>query len=1310
MAEPRGGKIVTFYSFKGGTGRTMALANVAWILAASGKRVLTVDWDLESPGLARYFSPFLSEAAVKHTPGVIDLILGFEAEASRRVRATKSRLESFDDAGEYARISAMSVKWDHFQEGGALDFMPCGRQNLDYATTLGAFPWERFWNVLAGGRLINALRAEMKAQYDYVLVDSRTGFSDISSICTEHLPDALVNCFTLNTQGIEGAVDMSDRVARAVLNDSRKRIRVLPVPMRVENNEKEKADAGRALARRRFEELPADLIEEERARYWSEVEIPYQPFYAYEETLATFGDATAGPSTLLGAYERLTARITDGDVLKMPAMDTVLRERWLERFRRAAISDVTDVVLDYDPADQAWAEWVERVLAEAGVAVSDLDAAAEQKEGSRPLYLTIVSTPTARQAKSARVRAADSNHRVIYVADMRPLDRFPASRSEQLAGLTAEEAANRLTTLVGCGVLSEQALRSLGDRYPGNGPLINNAPARNLDFTGRSGALRLLREQLQAHGVVAVIPETLRRGVGKTQIVMEYAHRYGSDYDVIWWVHSGQTTFIDTKLIELGEVLAERFKVSVISGVSASAEEEALDVVSALGRGEPVGRWLLVFDDAEDPAEVERFIPKDGGGHVVITSRNRAWRDHVAALNVDVFDRSESVAHLMRRASQVSDQDADRIAAALGDLPLAISLTGAWLNETGTPVSDHLRRLERHGPMELPGEDALTDYPELLVAVLDNSLDEVLSVSPAARRLFELCAFMSGETIALGLVYSQAMVGLLTPYDSTLAEPSDIAKHVQQLNRLALIKFDLHANQLQVHRLLQGRAKQKLSDDDRAAIRHDVHTLLAANRPRRDVDDPETWSRYQMIWPHLEPSGAVECHDESVRTLMIDRVRYMWTRGPLKRAGETARAIERQWEAHLRELPAGQDDKALRKQLLHLRFNLANILREQTRYEEAWRLDTEVLKQQRELLGEDHRHTLMTSSSLAADLRARGEYEEAAQLAEETHKTWLRVYGQEFLRTLDAAHNLAISYRLIGRISDARELDDATYERRRRTLTEFHPRTFASASAIGRDMREAGRYADSVDWLTTLLAAAKRQKEPHPRTVAEIEVNLAASLRAVGKVAEAAPHIDSAYAKLIDLYEKDQADVLICRLCRASNWLAADSYEKADQELRAVIASYRTLVGPDNPLTLVAISNHVAVLRSMGVHDEALATARDAAQRLRSSLGPDLPYTLAAEMNVATCLADLGRFEQSKELDERNVRAAADLLGSNHPDALRATANLALTDIALDTKDASARLDQVTERLAGLIGRGHPSVLALRTGKRNHRVLDPQSF
>ena len=78
------GQIVTFYSFKGGTGRTMALANVAWILAANGERVLVADWDLESPGLHRFFQPFM-DPGVPQLPGVVDFIRTYEWQMEEEI-------------------------------------------------------------------------------------------------------------------------------------------------------------------------------------------------------------------------------------------------------------------------------------------------------------------------------------------------------------------------------------------------------------------------------------------------------------------------------------------------------------------------------------------------------------------------------------------------------------------------------------------------------------------------------------------------------------------------------------------------------------------------------------------------------------------------------------------------------------------------------------------------------------------------------------------------------------------------------------------------------------------------------------------------------------------------------------------------------------------------------------------------------------------------------------------------------------------------------------------------------------------------
>ena len=146
QGESRDGTIVTFYSYKGGTGRTMTLANVGWILAANGLRVLVADWDLESPGLHRFYHPFLSRE-VSDAPGIIDLIRDY-AWAAARARAGEDD-ETARAIDEHARVQryAWSIDW-HFPGGGSLDFLSAGRQNRDYAATLAALDWDNFYDSL----------------------------------------------------------------------------------------------------------------------------------------------------------------------------------------------------------------------------------------------------------------------------------------------------------------------------------------------------------------------------------------------------------------------------------------------------------------------------------------------------------------------------------------------------------------------------------------------------------------------------------------------------------------------------------------------------------------------------------------------------------------------------------------------------------------------------------------------------------------------------------------------------------------------------------------------------------------------------------------------------------------------------------------------------------------------------------------------------------------------------------------------------------------------------------------------------------
>lgn len=284
----------------------MALANTAWILASNGYKVLVVDWDLEAPGLYKFYRPFLDRAKIAHTPGVLDIVNDYALAVSRKEDRTA------DWHVEYAQLTkhAISLSWPDFPAGGTLDFVSAGRQNRDYSAAATSFDWDTFYD-RGGGQFFDEMRKSMKREYDYTLIDSRTGLNDIADICTVHLPDILVDCFTLSDQSVEGAAVVAQNMTERYHYQN---IRVLPVAMRIENSEKVKVDVGLAWARQQFGPFPTELSEEEAAKYWKEVIIPYQPFYAFEETLATFGDTPGQPLSLLTAFERLTAAITENRV------------------------------------------------------------------------------------------------------------------------------------------------------------------------------------------------------------------------------------------------------------------------------------------------------------------------------------------------------------------------------------------------------------------------------------------------------------------------------------------------------------------------------------------------------------------------------------------------------------------------------------------------------------------------------------------------------------------------------------------------------------------------------------------------------------------------------------------------------------------------------------------------------------------------------------------------------------------------------------------------------------------------------------
>jgi hypothetical protein len=207
------GRVVTFYSYKGGVGRSFALANVAVILAQWGARVLAVDWDIEAPGLNHYFAPMVSGMDT----GVLDFVLDCSRGAPR--------------------------SWQQYTTGislpetpGQLRFMPVAGAGVDFATLVQGLSWDELYREHDLGRQLEELRHAWVDNFDMILVDSRTGITDFSGLTTAQLPDILAFMFTANQQSLIGCANVVRRAmaARTRMSLDRPALLPLPIPARID--------------------------------------------------------------------------------------------------------------------------------------------------------------------------------------------------------------------------------------------------------------------------------------------------------------------------------------------------------------------------------------------------------------------------------------------------------------------------------------------------------------------------------------------------------------------------------------------------------------------------------------------------------------------------------------------------------------------------------------------------------------------------------------------------------------------------------------------------------------------------------------------------------------------------------------------------------------------------------------------------------------------------------------------------------------------------------------------------------------------
>ncbi|WP_432177088.1 FxSxx-COOH system tetratricopeptide repeat protein [Streptomyces sp. Tue6028] len=787
-----------------------------------------------------------------------------------------------------------------------------------------------------------------------------------------------------------------------------------------------------------------------------------------------------------------------------------------------------------------------------------------------------------------------------------------------------------------------------------------NVPPRNPNFTGRADLLKLLHIHLRQDTVLPVAIHGMG-GVGKSQLAVEYVYRYQSDYDVVWWIPAEQPALINQAMAELARRLG--ITTSMEAGMDVRAVQEAL------GQRHPDDRWLLIFDNADDPDRIRTYFPFRTGA-IIVTSRDKQWIQIASPVEVGPFTREESTALLRHSGVPLHSDEANALAEALGDLPLALKQAASWLAETGVPASDYLRLVQNIPPMN---EANPPHYPWPVAATWNVTLEHLSHRSPGALRLLQLCSYFATDPIPRTLLSSLGNRHIDDVLDQVLNDPLRLSRAIREVHRYSLARIDHRTNTIQMHLLVQHVLRDTMTPDQQSRMRQGAHLLLAAATPNAP-DNPTAWPQYTKLYNHVIASEAVKSDQPEVRGLVQSIAEYLYHRG------DHELSLKFSEQAYATWLAIGADQQTLLMgQWLAFTYWAAG------RFNDASNLATRLGDICQRTTPEDEDDTREATLGVlqlkGAVQRAEGRFAAGADLDRIAYERAHTGLGMNDPTTLACAHNLARSLRLAGEFRKAQELDRGTLNRNAHLFGEEDLRYLINECGLALDARETGDYAGARQLHESAYITYQGvYGRDHPVTI-EAMRQLSESCRREGDHARSLELATDAHAHIVRRYRQDHPRTPAAELTLSLALRHNGDLEAARTRGSKACQRYRQVYNERHPHVMAADVDLAITLRLLGMAEEAHRLDQAAFTILSESLGETHPLTLVCGINHASDLAALDRAQEARRYGEATLELCQATLGKDHPTTRACAANLALDLITTGASTAGQTWSEVSDAL-----------------------------